>query len=42
MAPGLTERMKLTEEFPDAIERMKRCFDLKGIAVCDDDVVRAW
>ena len=34
--------MKLAEEFPDATERMKRCFDLEGIAVSDDDVVRAW
>ncbi|MDR3742455.1 MAG: hypothetical protein P4L40_25845 [Terracidiphilus sp.] len=42
MVPGLTERMKLADEFPDAIERMKRCFDRKGIAVSDDDVVRAW
>lgn len=39
---GLTERMKLAEEFPDATERMKRCFELEGIAVSDDDVVRAW
>ena len=42
MVPGLTERMKLAAEFPDAIERMKRCLGLKGFVVSDDDVVWAW
>ncbi|MFM0526916.1 hypothetical protein PQR11_18235 [Paraburkholderia strydomiana] len=34
--------MKPTVEFPDAIERKKRCFALRGLVVSDDDVVRGW